>query len=457
MRVGVVGCGGVVVCGDGVVYVEVVVHRTEGKSALVLSLMNREDERGGNVVDGIYRWDRWNRREKRTSCRIWTIVGVAPFSHPYLPIRIPQYTHPPTYPIQSQTMFLTLDHRIAFIHIPKTAGETIYRILGKAFESGMVRHPNGTRQWHDSAYLSFWGQDKQRGIDATHLYQDILYEYVGQVLYESCVSFAVIRDPYDRFYSAFADIPSKVHYSRDIAKNAEPLWVHKYPEYTAVTKPDTPEARSNAFRTFCTLVDTHNIVHDTITKHNIHLVPQHRFVYRNGTRNVTELIRFDRLHIDLVNLVVKLCRQRGMDKWTNTLYRVPVSRQPSRTTSTSKSKSTRSRRQTRRQTRRRSGGFGGGRARARGRGHKPKPKPKAYHSPNPSFPRDTERGLATLPIRIHAAFHTETSIAKRVEGSKAKAFTEDALQLVERLYAEDFKRFGFRKRSVLARTGKQTV
>ena len=362
-------------------------------------------------------------------------------------------------------MFLTLDHRIAFIHIPKTAGETIYRILGKAFESGMVRHPNGTRQWHDSAYLSFWGQDKQRGIDATHLYQDILYEYVGQVLYESCVSFAVIRDPYDRFYSAFADIPSKVHYSRDIAKNVEPFWVHKYPEYTAVTKPDTPEARAKAFRTFCTLVDTQNIVHDTITKHNIHLVPQHRFVYRNGTRNVTELIRFDRLHIDLVNLVVKLCRQRGMDKWTNTLYRVPVSRQPSRSTLTSKSKatskatSTRSRRQTRR--------GGGQRTRGRGRGHKPKPKPKskpkpkpkpkAYHSPNPSFPRDTERGLATLPIRIHAAFHTETSIAKRAEGSKAKAFTEDALQLVERLYAEDFKRFGFRKRSVLARTGKQTV
>lgn len=346
-------------------------------------------------------------------------------------------------------MFLTLDHRIAFIHIPKTAGETIYRILGKAFESGMVRQPNGTRQWHDSAYLSFWGQDKQRGIDATHLYQDILYEYVGQVLYESCVSFAVIRDPYDRFYSAFADIPSKVHYSRDIAKNAEPFWVHKYPEYTAVTKPDTPEARAKAFRTFCSLVDTHNIVHDTITKHNIHLVPQHRFVYRNGTRNVTELIRFDRLHIDLVNLAVKLCRQRGMDKWTNTLYRVPISRPPSRTTSTSKSKGTSKGRLTRR--------GGGQRTRGRGRGHKPKPKPKPNHSPNPSLPRDTERGLATLPIRIHAAFHTETSIAKRAEGSKVKAFTEEALQLVERLYAEDFKRFGFRKRSVLARTGKQTV
>ena len=43
--------GGMVVCGDGVVYVEVVVHRTEGhrtkgKSVLVLSLMYREDERG---------------------------------------------------------------------------------------------------------------------------------------------------------------------------------------------------------------------------------------------------------------------------------------------------------------------------------------------------------------------------------------------------------------------------
>ena len=50
-----VGGVGVVVYGDGVVYVEVVVHRTEGhrteghrtegKSVLVLSLMYREDER----------------------------------------------------------------------------------------------------------------------------------------------------------------------------------------------------------------------------------------------------------------------------------------------------------------------------------------------------------------------------------------------------------------------------
>ena len=46
LRVGVVGGVGVVVCGDGVVYVEVVVHRTEGKSGLVLSLMYRGDERG---------------------------------------------------------------------------------------------------------------------------------------------------------------------------------------------------------------------------------------------------------------------------------------------------------------------------------------------------------------------------------------------------------------------------
>ena len=53
MRVGL--RAGVVVCGDGVVYVEVAVYRTEGKSVLVLSLMYREDERGANVVDGI-RW-----------------------------------------------------------------------------------------------------------------------------------------------------------------------------------------------------------------------------------------------------------------------------------------------------------------------------------------------------------------------------------------------------------------
>jgi len=124
-------------------------------------------------------------------------------------------------------MFLLLDHHIAFIHIPKTAGEKLYHIFTNTFAPGMVLQPDGSRNWREFATVSLWGQDKPRGIDATHLHQDILYEYVGQELYDRCVSFAVVRNPYDRFYSAFADIPSKIHYSRDTAKNAEPFWVHK--------------------------------------------------------------------------------------------------------------------------------------------------------------------------------------------------------------------------------------
>lgn len=205
-------------------------------------------------------------------------------------------------------MYIDLDHRLAFVHIPKTAGEQIYRILYKVFQSGMrpqTRGANGMR-WQDSASVSFWGQDKLRGLDATHLHQGILYDYVGRTLYESCVSFAVVRDPYDRFYSAFGDIPSKVAYSRKMG-NDDPFWVGRgYSEYGNPKGPGvTPEARAAMFERFCDIVEAEGIVDDAVTKHNIHLVPQHKFVYAHegngvgstGTAraNVTVVVRFDTL------------------------------------------------------------------------------------------------------------------------------------------------------------------
>lgn len=191
-------------------------------------------------------------------------------------------------------MYLTLEHRFAFVHIPKTAGETLFRLFADALGS-TTRDP--------PLAIAYWGQDKRRGLDLTHLHQDVLYEYVPQRLYEDCVSFCVVRDPYDRFYSAFGDIPSKVHYSQHVAKNQAPFWVTKYDAYPDPKTPKNSAADvAKAFAQFCQVVDTQGIPDDVVSKHNIHLVPQHKFVYRGNKQNVTAVLRYESLDEGLPKL-----------------------------------------------------------------------------------------------------------------------------------------------------------
>ena len=181
-------------------------------------------------------------------------------------------------------MFLTLEHRFAFVHIPKTAGEQLFQL----FVRGLP--PPG---WEPKLHIAYWGQDATTVTDLTHLHQGNLYDYVPKALYERCVSFCVVRDPYNRFYSAFQDLPLKMAYSKQV-DNAHPFWTGRYPEYANPKAPGVDAAAT--FAQFCDIVDTHKIPTDTITKHNIHLVPQHTFVFRkDGTQNVGTWLKFEAL------------------------------------------------------------------------------------------------------------------------------------------------------------------
>lgn len=197
-------------------------------------------------------------------------------------------------------MFISLEYRYAFVHIPKTAGEWLFHMLNDA-------------SWKDNLLsISFWGQDHKARIDATHLHQGILYDYVSPKLYEECVSFCVVRNPYNRFYSAFSDLPSKTAYSKTVAhrqSNTQRFWVHKYPAYLASSKTDSVSRSKELFHRFCDIVERHDITNDVITKHNIHLIPQHCFVYKadeqgvdNKKKNVDHVLRFEELGRDLTTL-----------------------------------------------------------------------------------------------------------------------------------------------------------
>lgn len=191
-------------------------------------------------------------------------------------------------------MFISLEYRYAFVHIPKTAGEWLFRMLE-------------TSAWKDGTLsIQFWGQDHKHAIDLTHIHQDILHNYIGKPLYDECISFCVVRNPYNRFYSAFGDIPSKIKYSKSVLHvqpKAQRFWTHKYPTFTAPSKTSNDLERRELFQRFCDIVQEHDIVNDTITKHNIHLIPQHKFVYRNENgrvkKNVDVVLRYEHLGSDL--------------------------------------------------------------------------------------------------------------------------------------------------------------
>jgi hypothetical protein len=181
-------------------------------------------------------------------------------------------------------MFLTLEHRFAFVHIPKTAGQQIFQL----FVRGLP--PAG---WEPKLHIAYWGQDATTLTDLTHLHQGNLYDYVPKALYKSCVSFCVVRDPYNRFYSAFQDLPLKMAFSKKW-ENSHPFWTERYPEYANPKAPGVDAAATLA--QFCDIVDTHKVPTDTITKHNIHLIPQHMFVFRkDGTQNVGTWLKFEAL------------------------------------------------------------------------------------------------------------------------------------------------------------------
>ena len=198
-------------------------------------------------------------------------------------------------------MFISLEYRYAFVHIPKTAGEWLFHMLNDC-------------AWKDRTLaIAFWGQDHKHVVDLTHIHQGNMNDYISPKLYDECVSFCVVRNPYNRFYSAFGDLPSKMDYSKSVAHrqpHTQRFWTHKYPRYEhAKGAPSVAKARE-LFEHFCAIVKKHNVAHDAITKHNIHLVPQYKFVYRENSKhqfekNVDYVLRFETLGNDLTTLFNK--------------------------------------------------------------------------------------------------------------------------------------------------------
>ena len=166
-------------------------------------------------------------------------------------------------------MYLSIEYKFLFIHIPKCAGEWLY---------------NKLRYGIHTPRIAYWGLDKKYDIDLAHLYQDIVSNYIPTKLYNDYFTFAIVRNPYNRFYSAYKDLLKKMsEYS---------VWYTKYPLY-------------KTFEEFAKIVDK-KAFHDKITRHNIHIVPQHKFILKDNKNNVNQLIKYEEMNIGLPTLFDKL-------------------------------------------------------------------------------------------------------------------------------------------------------
>ena len=93
-------------------------------------------------------------------------------------------------------MILSIKHKFIFIHIPKTGGESITQKLRW--------HLTKKRRGEDLQDFIYWGESN--GTDLAHIYQDILSKYVPEDMIKTYFKFCIVRNPYNRCYSATAII-----------------------------------------------------------------------------------------------------------------------------------------------------------------------------------------------------------------------------------------------------------
>jgi hypothetical protein len=82
-------------------------------------------------------------------------------------------------------MFIDFQRKVAFVHVPKTAGSSVREHLRK----------------HTSNFADFWGI--LDGKDMAHISVQEASSFVSKEFLHSCLRFAVVRDPYARLISAF--------------------------------------------------------------------------------------------------------------------------------------------------------------------------------------------------------------------------------------------------------------
>ena len=149
-------------------------------------------------------------------------------------------------------------NKFVFIHIPKNSGTAMTKELQKTYKNTKL-------------LMQCERDGKNIGIDKMHLYYDVIYEFIPKNVLDNYLKFCIIRNPYNKIYSAWNFIKERHGYS-----NVNDFIKYKLNEEFIYGKQIIP---GNA---------------------RVHYRPQFTFVYDNKNNKFADfIIRYENLNEDI--------------------------------------------------------------------------------------------------------------------------------------------------------------
>jgi hypothetical protein len=97
-------------------------------------------------------------------------------------------------------MIICDKEKFIFIHIPKNSGSSMTESLQKTYE--------------DTKLLMFCEREGINiGIDKMHLYYEVIDQFIPKNILDKYVKFCIVRNPYDKLYSAWNFIKERHGYN----------------------------------------------------------------------------------------------------------------------------------------------------------------------------------------------------------------------------------------------------
>ena len=186
-------------------------------------------------------------------------------------------------------MIISIKNEFIFFHIPKAGGQHINHYFVKKYKKKKEGMQN----------IVYWHTDPNTEYDLAHIYQDIAYRYIPQYMIDNYYSFTIVRNPYNRCYSAYADI--FIGKGNKKGKQSYGVWVSKY-------------KKPKDFNEFCNMLD--KVANDEPKWYNIHQTPQYKFVYYKTKKIVKYVGKFETMDKDFLK-IFKDCGMKLSDIWFN--------------------------------------------------------------------------------------------------------------------------------------------
>lgn len=158
-------------------------------------------------------------------------------------------------------MIINKQQKFIFIHIPKNSGTEMSKCIQKVYTKSILLQQ----------------VDQKTGIDKMHLYLDVINKYVDINWFNNAIKFCIIRNPYEKLYSAWNFLKNRYQFSN----------VNDFIKYKV----------NKEF-----IFGLELIPRDA----RVHYRPQHTFTHNNeGNKKVDFIIRYENLNDDIKILNAK--------------------------------------------------------------------------------------------------------------------------------------------------------